>query len=52
MPGADTHLPMPAVGAAAPEIDAVASSGERFVLSEQRGTWVVIYFFVRSDTPG
>ena len=43
---------MPEVGENAPEIDATATGGERFVLSEHRGAWVVVYFFPRANTPG
>jgi serine/threonine-protein kinase len=39
------------VGERAPEIDAVASDGTRFVLSEQRGLCTVIYFFPKAFTP-
>jgi thioredoxin-dependent peroxiredoxin len=45
-------LDLPSVGRPAPEIDARATGGGPFVLSEMRGHWVVVYFFVRSDTPG
>ncbi len=39
-------------GDQAPEIDAVASDGQRFVLSEQAGLCTVIYFFPKAFTPG
>ena len=40
------------VGARAPAIDAMTSSGMRFVLAEQIGLCTVIYFFPKSFTPG
>lgn len=43
---------MLAIGAKAPEIDAVATDGQRFVLSEQDGLCTVIYFFPKAFTPG
>lgn len=42
----------PSPGQKAPEIDAVASNGERFVLSRQRGLCTVVYFFPKAFTPG
>lgn len=47
-----THAPMPSVGDPAPEIDAETTGGGRFVLSQQRGRWVVVFFYVRANTPG
>lgn len=46
------HPPMPSVGDMAPEIDAETTGGGRFVLSQQRGKWVVVFFYVRANTPG
>jgi peroxiredoxin len=43
---------MPSVGASAPEIDADTTGRGRFVLSKQRGKWVVVFFYVRANTPG
>ncbi len=43
---------MPAVGDDAPAIRAATATGGTFDLSEQRGKWVVVYFFPRSNTPG
>jgi peroxiredoxin len=40
------------VGDVAPEIDAVASDGKRFVLSQQDGLCTVVYFFPKAFTPG
>lgn len=39
-------------GEPAPEIHADITGGGRFSLSEQRGTWVVVYFYPRANTPG
>lgn len=39
-------------GQDAPEIEAIATGGDPFVLSEQRGRWVVVYFYPRANTPG
>lgn len=44
--------PMLQVGDVAPAIDAEVAGGGRFVLSEARGTWVVLFFYVRAMTPG
>lgn len=43
---------MLAVGDPAPEIDAVATGGGSFRLSDQRGKWVAVYFYPRANTPG
>jgi len=43
---------MPAVGEPAPEIDADTTQGEHLTLSEKRGSWVVVYFYPRANTPG
>lgn len=55
-PGKETampdHPPMPSVGAPAPEIDAETTGGGRFILSAHRGSWVVVFFYVRANTPG
>jgi len=45
-------LPMPQAGDEAPEIDAGLTGGGRFRLSDQRGRWVVVYFYPRANTPG
>jgi len=39
-------------GQEAPEIDAPTTGGGAFRLSEQRGKWVVVYFYPRANTPG
>ena len=48
----DDRFTMPDVGETAPDIDHDATGDGRFRLSEQRGTWVVVYFFPRANTPG
>jgi len=45
-------LRMPEVGEMAPDIDADASQGGRFHLADERGRWVVVYFYPRANTPG
>jgi peroxiredoxin len=40
------------IGATAPEIDAVTTSGARFRLSDQRGLCTIVYFFPKAFTPG
>lgn len=40
------------VGQQAPEIDATVTGDGAFRLSEQRGRWVVVYFYPRASTPG
>lgn len=43
---------MPNIGDQAPDIDAETTGGGRFRLSEQRGKWIVVFFYVRANTPG
>lgn len=43
---------MPAVGEQAPTVTAAMTGGGTFDLAEQRGKWVVIYFYPRANTPG
>jgi thioredoxin-dependent peroxiredoxin len=40
------------IGDASPRIAATTALGEAFELTEQRGKWVVIYFYPRANTPG
>jgi peroxiredoxin Q/BCP len=40
------------VGQAAPDIDAMATGGAPFVLTDHRGQWIVVYFYPRANTPG
>jgi peroxiredoxin Q/BCP len=48
----DDTLRMPEVGEIAPDIDRDATGDGRFRLVDQRGKWVVVYFFPRANTPG
>ena len=43
---------MLAVGDKAPPINAPMTGGGLFDLAEQRGKWVVVYFYPRANTPG
>jgi thioredoxin-dependent peroxiredoxin len=43
---------MPKIGDEAPPIDAGLTADGRFLLSDQRGRWVVVYFYPRANTPG
>lgn len=45
-------LTMPAAGDDAPSISASTATSEKFELLDKRGSWVVVYFFPRSNTPG
>ncbi len=42
----------PEVGRPAPPIKATTATGALFDLAEQRGGYVVIWFFPRAGTPG
>jgi peroxiredoxin Q/BCP len=42
----------PSVGDVAPSIDEPITQGGRFTLADQRGKWIVVYFFPRANTPG
>ena len=43
---------MPQVGEVAPDIAATATGGGAFHLADERGRWVVVYFYPRANTPG
>ena len=43
---------MPAVGATAPEFNALDQSGTPVQPGDLRGKWVVLYFYPKDDTPG
>lgn len=43
---------VPEAGEAAPAIHAEITGGGTFDLSEHRGSWVVVYFYPRANTPG
>jgi peroxiredoxin len=44
--------PVLKIGDIAPDIDAVTTTGARFVLSEQTAICTVVYFFPKAFTPG
>jgi peroxiredoxin Q/BCP len=44
--------PAPQVGKAAPDISATATGNGPFELASHRGSWVVVYFYPRANTPG
>jgi peroxiredoxin Q/BCP len=44
--------PMPCPGDTAPELAAATATGEHFDLADHLGSWVVIYFYPRANTPG
>ncbi len=39
-------------GQLAPDFKLMASNGKPFTLSENRGKWIVLYFYPKDDTPG
>ena len=43
---------MPAVGQPAPDFELPDDTGTPRRLSEERGRWVVLYFYPKDDTPG
>ncbi len=43
---------LPAVGEAAPQVSAPITGGGTFDLAAHRGSWVVLYFYPRANTPG
>lgn len=43
---------MPAVGDVAPPVDVSVTGGGSFHLQSHRGSWVVLYFYPRANTPG
>jgi thioredoxin-dependent peroxiredoxin len=43
---------MPQPAQAAPDIDLVDDAGERRRLADERGRWLVVYFYPKDDTPG
>lgn len=40
------------VGQDAPAVEGAITGGGTFKMEDERGKWVVIYFFPRSNTPG
>jgi peroxiredoxin Q/BCP len=45
-------VPLPAEGEPAPGFELPDQSGEAISLDDLRGSWVVLYFYPRADTPG
>jgi len=39
-------------GDVAPDFDLPSQTGDKVKLSDQRGQWVVVYFYPADDTPG
>ena len=48
----DTAPSMPQVGDLAPDFSLPDDTGAVRTLSEQRGSWLVLYFYPKDDTPG
>jgi len=48
----DKSRPGPKVGSPAPSFSLPADSGEEVTLAEQKGKWVILYFYPRDNTPG
>jgi len=44
--------PMPQVGDEAPDFTLTDDTGQPRTLSEQRGHWVLLFFYPKDDTPG
>jgi peroxiredoxin Q/BCP len=45
-------MTVPAVGTEAPDFELLDDHGRAHRLAEQRGKWVVLYFYPKDDTPG
>ena len=45
-------MTMPQVGDPAPDFTLADETGTRHRLADQRGRWVVLYFYPKDDTPG
>src|SRR3954471_10504180 len=43
---------MPAVGTTAPDFTLFDDTGAQRSLSDRRGSWTVLYFYPKDDTPG
>ena len=43
---------MPQAGQPAPGFDATDENGQPVRLADLRGTWVVLFFYPKDDTPG
>jgi peroxiredoxin Q/BCP len=49
---AATETPSPALGTVAPSFTLQDQGGKTVSLAEQRGKWVVLYFYPKDNTPG
>lgn len=45
-------MTLPKIGAAAPAFSAEDETGAMVKLAEQKGSWVVLFFYPKDDTPG
>ena len=45
-------MTLPKVGTAAPAFSAKDETGAHVTLSELSGSWVVLFFYPKDDTPG
>ena len=45
-------MPIPKVGTPAPDFTAQADDGTELQLSSLRGSWVILFFYPKDDTPG
>jgi peroxiredoxin Q/BCP len=52
MSAAEGNSPAPAVGEIAPAISLPDQTGKVVSLAEQKGKWVVVYFYPKDQTPG
>jgi peroxiredoxin Q/BCP len=44
--------PIPSEGTSAPDFTAATDTGDTFRLSDQRGSWVILFFYPKDDTSG
>lgn len=47
-----SRSPMPAIGSLAPPFTLPSQDGTLVSLSDYRGKWVVLYFYLKDQTPG
>jgi peroxiredoxin Q/BCP len=45
-------MSLPKAGSAAPAFAAQDESGAKVTLAELKGSWVVLFFYPKDDTPG
>ena len=45
-------MTIPGVGELAPDFTAETDAGEQLALSSLRGSWVILFFYPKDDTPG